>query len=141
MSQLTVQFDGREWQFDDDKFTLQQAIAMHYAYGFTLETYAAALQAADARALQCMYWLMLQQNGVIRPIKEVDADLVELVTAWGAAIDRELERLKAEEAAAAPPEPEVPTLPAGPASPESGSPTATTQAPRGRREVPAATGS
>lgn len=140
MTTLIVQWDGSEWQFDDDKFSLQQAIAIQLAYGFNLESYAAALQQADPRALQCMYWLMLQQAGVVMPIKEVDADIVELTTAWGDAMQRELDRAAAEKAAAEP-EPEVPTRPAGPPSPERPSLPDTTPTPPGPQEVAPGTGS
>lgn len=100
MPQVTVDYDGREWLFDMDKVSMQQAITIQLAWGFTLEDYQEALEKADARALQCLYWLMLQQNGIERVLKDLDADLVELTTAWKVAVEAEQARQAAEQAEA-----------------------------------------
>ena len=100
MPAVTVRYDGREWLFDMDKVGMQQAITIQLAWGFTLEDYQEALAKADPRALQCMYWLMLSQNGVQAVLKDLDADLVELTTAWKVAVEAEQARQDAETAEA-----------------------------------------
>jgi hypothetical protein len=82
---LRITFEGREWQYDEDAVSVQQAVAMHFAYGFTLADWSDAVPKLDPRAIQCVYWLMLQQNGIKKPLKECEFALVPFVIAYGEA--------------------------------------------------------
>lgn len=120
---MIIRFEGREWEFDLEKITLKQAVAMHLAYGFTLDGWLAACGETDPRALQCLWWLMLQQDGKVLAIKDADCPLISLAAAFADA-------QSAEE-----PEPEAdpttsPSSPLGAApSPAPVIPTATTPPP------------
>lgn len=79
---MKITFEGREWTLDLEAITLKQAIAIHLAYGFTLDGWIAACGNADPRAFQCLYWLMLQQDGQEKPIKDCDCTIVALGAAF-----------------------------------------------------------
>lgn len=128
---MIITWDGRTWDFDPEQMDIQQGIAIFLAWGFTLEGYEEAAEHADPRALQCMYWLMLQQNGIEKPIKECNFDLVPYFMAI-----QEAQAAEAASKAAAEPEPELgPTPPAGPPSPEPPTPPATTPPPPAPEEA------
>lgn len=130
---MRIKFEGREWDFDPESVTLKQGIAMHLAYGFNLDQWFEALSETDPRALQCLWWLILQQDGQVMPLKDADCSLIQLAAAFGDAQDEE-EAEEPEEADPTPPSP-----PAGPLSPGPSTPTATTPArPARRRPVPVA---
>jgi hypothetical protein len=125
---MIISFEGRDWVYDQEKISVQQGIAMFQAWGFTLETWEEALKATDPRAMQCLYWHMLAQNGVTKPLRECDFDMAEFAEALGNGADAER---AARAAARTPPPPEPaaepgPTLPAGPLSPGPPSPPDTT---------------
>ncbi len=128
---MKLSFDGREWEFSEDAITIQQAIAIHLAYGFTVAAWLDGMGRSDPRAWQCAYWLMLAQNGETRPLKDCDGPLVAFMSAYA----------EAQQEAQAVPEPEPdPTSPSGgQPSREHSSRPATTRQHHGRGE--AATGS
>jgi len=126
---LRITFEGREWDFDMEAITLKQAVAMHLAYGFTLDGWLKAVGETDPRALQCLWWLMLQQDGQVMPIKDADCPLIALSVAFADAQE--------EDGAEAEPGPDPtspPSPPGGPPSPEPDTPTATTRTPRARQQ-------
>jgi len=128
-----IEFEGRKWKYDEDKVTTKQGIEFFDAYGFTMLGWQRAILPADPRAMQCCYWLMLQQNGVTdRPLKECDFAVVDFIAAYQAAA-------KADEPAEAEPDPTgLPSSPTGSeGSAESATPTDTTLPPS---PPPAATG-
>ena len=118
---MKITFEGREWDFDLEAITLKQGVAMHLAYGFTLDAWFRALQETDPRALQCLWWLILQQDGQVMPIKDADCSLIDLSVAFGEAQDAEDGEGEEPEA-----DPTPPTPPDAPPSPGPGTPTATT---------------
>ena len=130
--EVTVRFQGREWQLNPEHVTVQQAIAIQLTYGFTVAGWLGALQDIDPRAMQCLYWLMLQQNGEIRAIKDCDFDLMEFGVAYADALGVDDDEPEPEES----PEP-VPTRPAGPPSPGRPTRPATTRARRAPEEAAA----
>lgn len=117
---MKIDFEGRAWEFSPDVVDVQQGIAIWLAYGMTLQDWEQGMEHADPRALQCTYWLMLQQNGVVKPIKDCNFAVGPFSVALLAAQEAE--------EAETPPEPEpVPTQPgATAASPEPSSQTTTT---------------
>jgi hypothetical protein len=126
---VKIQFEGRDWDLDLEAITLKQGIAMHLAYGFTLNGWLEAVGDSDPRALQCLYWLMLQQDGQIKPIKDVDCKVVALGAAFGEATDAAEAEQPAEDEAEADPTrmTSLTSSPPGPGSPAPVSPRATTR--------------
>jgi hypothetical protein len=125
---LRITFEGREWEFQTEAVTVKQAVAMHLAYGFTLDGWFTALAETDPRALQCLWWLMLQQDGQVVPIKDADCSLVQLAAAFADAQETEDQ---------AGPEPDPTSRPSpkeGPPSPEPATPADTTRTHRARPE-------
>jgi hypothetical protein len=129
---MNINFEGRTWKFDQDTITVKQGIAIHLAHGLTILDMLNGLKALDPRAIQADYWLMLQQNGITKPIADCDFDSLAFMAALGEATDAEAtEELAKAEAAAQAAAAEVPTSPppAGAASPTSATPTGTTPQP------------
>jgi hypothetical protein len=123
---LIIEFEGREWEYDEDAVSVQQAMAMHLAHGFTIKAWQQAIPELDPRAVQCCYWLMLQQNGVKKPLKDLDFAAVEFMSAY-------MKGLRADDAEDdEEPEPD-PTPPSPPEDPPSTGPSTPTDTTRGRR--------
>lgn len=108
---MRVTFEGREWEFDENAITLKQGIAVHLAHGLTLAEWMDGVRRLDARAIQASYWLMLQQNGVIKPIADCDCDAAEFLS-----VVLDARKARADERAAPEPEPVVPPVPTIPAA-------------------------
>lgn len=124
---MRLEFEGRTWEVDFESIDLKQGIAIHYAYGFTLNDLMNALEQADARALQCLYWLMLQQNGVIKPIQDCNCKIVDLADAFHVASEAQ-EAAEKEKAAAAARDAEPDPTPPSASPPPSPPPTETAEA-------------
>jgi hypothetical protein len=121
---VKIEFEGRTWEFDEDEVTVKQAMVLHLTYKMTLKDWIEGLGQVDQRALHFTYWLMLQQNGVVKPIADCDPKVIAFGVAFA----------EARQADSAEPEPEPdPTspLPADADPPSAGSafPTATTLTP------------
>ena len=84
---ITVHFEGRDWEFEDDRLTIAQAMVMHAEHGLTLRAWQDGIKELDPRAIACSYWLMLQQNGVVKPLREVDFEPVTFMTAYIEALE------------------------------------------------------
>lgn len=113
---MKITFEGRDWEFDESEITVKQGVAIHLAHGITIAQFSQGLIDMDARALQAGYWLMLQQNDVVKPIAACDFRAVAFAEAYanGRLADMEAEKAKqAEAAAAAAAVPVVPTIPGG----------------------------
>jgi hypothetical protein len=141
---VKIDFEGRTWEFSQETFTVRQGMAIFLAYGLTIRDLLEGVQRLDVRAIQCDYWLMLQQNGIEKPIKDCEFDVLAFMAAIGEARDAEEAAEAAaagakragEEAALVPTSP----LPDAPASPVPASPTATTPQPVAPMERPGASG-
>lgn len=133
---MKITFEGREWDFELEAITLKQGIAIHLAYGFTLDAWFGALKETDPRALQCLWWLILQQDGQVMPIADADCSLIDLSVAFA---DAQTEDEEGGEEAE--PDPTPPSPPAGPPSPGPSTPKATTRKPPARRRASAPTAS
>lgn len=86
---MKIVFEGREWELDLEAITLKQGVAMHLAYGYTLDAWLEAVGETDPRALQCLWWLMLQQDGQVIAIKDADCAIVKLAAAFADAQEEE----------------------------------------------------
>lgn len=123
MTILHIKFEGREWLWDTDiRLTVKQGIAMHLAHGMTVTDWLGGLKTGDARSWQCTYWLMLQKNGVIKPLADCDFELFDFMSAYGEARDRAKAAGELtdddDEDEADPTTPPPPSLPDVPPSPE-----------------------
>ena len=96
--ELTITFEGRDWEYDSDKLDVLPAMAFHSVHGLTVRAWIEGIQETDPRAFQCAYWLMLQQNGVEKPLKDLNFDLMAFMTAYAEAIVDAVERKKELEA-------------------------------------------
>lgn len=132
---MKIDFEGRTWKFSQETIGVKQGLAIHFAYGLTIKALLEGIQQLDVRAIQCDYWLMLQQNGIEKPIKDCEFDTLAFMAAMGEAREAEEAAENAAADAARDAEDRVgavgPTgpLPDGPPSPTSGTPTATTPQP------------
>ena len=124
---MRITFEGRDWELDLEAITLKQGVAMHMAYGFTVDGWLTALGDADPRALQVLYWLMLQQDGQHVAVKDADCRIVDLATAFA-------EITPEDEAEPDPTQPPQLSPPEGPPSPEPATPTAGTRPHHARQE-------
>lgn len=125
-SSITITWEGRDWDVDPEVLDVKQGIAIFLEHGLTLAGFYEGLENTDPRALQSLFWLMLQQGGQVTPISKCNFDVMKFLAAFGEA----QEKKKAADAAAKAAEPEpVPTLPAGPPSPEPPTPPGTTPQP------------
>lgn len=115
---MKVEFEGREWEFEpSDDLDVKQAMVLHLTHGMTISQYSKGFDDLDQRAYHFAYWLMLQQNGEVKPIAECNPKIVRFIEAVTNARVEEAARLKAEadakaaaEAAQAP-APELPPFP------------------------------
>lgn len=132
---MKINFEGREWEFDGDDIDVRQAMVLHMTYGMTLSAWSDGMTGVDQRAYHFAYWLMLQQNGVIKPIGECNPKIIAFALAYTEAVTAEDD--------AAEPDPTMPLPPPGQPdgeteSREPASQTTTTRPRRARQ--PAATG-
>ena len=109
--EFTITFEGRDWQYDEDHVPVMQAMAFHSVHGLTLRAWMEGIRELDPRAIQCAYWLMLQQNGERRPLKDLDFDAIGFMSAYAEGLQAESERKKALEAEKEP-DPTQDSLPA-----------------------------
>lgn len=109
---MKLEFEGRTWDFDPDDLDVRQASVLHLTHGMTIRAWSDGFAELDYRSYHFAYWLMLQQNGVIRPIADCNPKVVEFIVAYQEA-----------QAAAAEDEPEPDPTSEPPSGPQ-GEPTA-----------------
>jgi hypothetical protein len=113
--QVKIDFEGREWDFDPDRMDVRQATVLYMTYQLTIEQYGDGYDALDQRVYHFAYWLMLQQNGVVKPIAECNPQVIEFIAAVTKA--RVAADKADEEKAAAGPDPtQPPSSPTGSAA-------------------------
>lgn len=137
---MKVGFEGREWELDADDMDVRQAIVLHMTYGMTIAQYSDGFDALDQRTYHFAYWLMLQQNGTVKPIADCNPKIIEFIAAVTDARVAEGDRRKAEEEAKAAAEAERQPAPFPQDGPPSApaTPTATTPQNRARKPPPTA---
>jgi hypothetical protein len=122
---MIVNFQGREWSFDEDRVTVDQYREVKRKYGLTAKAQSEGVNEGDPDALTCLYWFMQTQSGQPDAIlsDKINFEVGPLYTAINDANVAEAQaqaaREKAELEAAAEKEAElarlVPTSPGGPA--------------------------
>lgn len=112
---MKIEFEGQTWELDTHAVTLKQGVAIHLAYGMTINDYIKGLGVLDSRAYHVAYWLMRQQAGEKIALADADCPMIafmDAVTEAKPSTDAEQRRVDearaAEQAQAAP---EVPTSP------------------------------
>lgn len=69
---------GTEYEFDQNKLALIEAIAIKKAIGLTVKSFQEGLQEMDPEALQAMVWLARKRAGEAIRLQDVDFDVVAL---------------------------------------------------------------
>lgn len=130
---MIVRFEGREFEFDTDKITVDEWRELKRKYKMTPKVFQDAINEADPDASTFAYWVMIRGAGQPNAIlgDNLKPDIIKLNHALMAAIDVEEKQEAADEKAALAAAAEtaaaaVPTLPAVPPSPEPPSPPDTT---------------
>jgi hypothetical protein len=91
---MKVEFGERVYQVDTDDITLSQAMVITGRMGGNLKSWGAALSEGPDNdkwltAVQCLYWLTLQQDGERVAIGDVDFPVLKFAAAFAAAEERE----------------------------------------------------
>jgi hypothetical protein len=137
---VEISFEGRTWQFDPDDIDVRQATVLYMTYQLTIMQYNEGFDVLDQRVYHFAYWLMLQQNGVVKPIADCNPKVIDFMAAVTEARVAEAKAAEAE-AQAAEPDPTQPPPPDGPqdeptASRASATRRAMTRPHRDQREAP-----
>jgi hypothetical protein len=141
---VEFEFDGRQRSVDIDAVTLEQAFVIKDSttcgeapHGMNLKQFAEGVNEANPFALRCVYWLMLQQEGTVCPIRGLEFPIVQFQNAFVTAIKEMDEADKAREAAEAEADDDEPVpVPTAAPSPERNSRPTTTR--RSTQHAPAA---
>lgn len=70
--------DGTEYEFDQNKLALAEAIAIKKVTGLTVVGFQSGLKEMDPEALQAMVWLAKRRAGMATRLQDVDFDVVDL---------------------------------------------------------------
>jgi hypothetical protein len=140
---VKITFEGRDWEYDEDEVDTKQATVLYMVYKMTLHDWIAGVAKVDQRSLHFTYWLMLQQNGVVKPIADCNPKPIAFAVAYGEAREvanaEEEARAAAEAEAAAVAVPTIPSLPGGPLSSVPAIPTDMTPQHPAQVPIPSAT--
>lgn len=142
---MKINFEGRDWEFDEDLIDVKQATVLYLTYHMTLKDWIAGIGQVDQRALHFTYWLMRAQNGIVEPIADCNPKIISFAAAYGEARDavakaEEAAKKAAEAEAAAVAVPTIPSPPGVPASSGPATPTAMIPQPLAQAPVPPTTG-
>ena len=96
MTQVLIDWDGREWAVDPEEVTLAQAFVIKdttkddasWPAGRALQPWLAGVGYGDPACLRGLYWLMLQQDGQQTPIHGLEFPVLKYHTAWQLASTR-----------------------------------------------------
>ena len=78
---MQIEFEGRTWEFDPDDLDVKQATVLYVTYQMTIMQYSQGFDVLDQRAYHFAYWLMLQQNGVVKPIADCNPKIIGFIAA------------------------------------------------------------
>lgn len=71
--------NGTEYEYDQDKLPLTEAIAVKKATGLTVNAYMRGLTGMDPEALQAMVWLAKQRAGEAVRFVDIEFDVLALI--------------------------------------------------------------
>lgn len=95
---MHLNYEGKEYDFDLEEVTVQQARTIKTSCGLTLLGLENGLEQGDPDALRAVFWLMLCQNGERVDIDRADFKIVKFARAIDAAALAEAEAAKAKTA-------------------------------------------
>lgn len=106
---MKIEYDGETYEFDDQDVTLKQAMVVQMHTGLSIAAWQNSLDVEDGgdpgpewlKSVQCLYWLVMAQNGITVPIADADFKVAKFLGAYSDAVKAE--------AAAKPPEQPDPT--------------------------------
>jgi hypothetical protein len=79
---MKLDFEGRTWSVDIDDLSVKQALAITSHSGGTLTAWEKSLAEVESPnwlpAMECLYWLMLAQNGDTTSARPGDTDFAVL---------------------------------------------------------------
>jgi hypothetical protein len=83
---LKIGWEGRTWEIDTAEVTLKQAMVIQARMGTSINGWAKALLEADGdkwlTAMECLYWLMLAQDGQQVPVADLDFPVLKYANAF-----------------------------------------------------------
>ena len=71
--------DGTDYEFDDNKLALKEAIAVKQETGLGVRLFQFGINMSEPEALQAMVWLAMKRSGTAVRFADVDFDCVELL--------------------------------------------------------------
>jgi hypothetical protein len=108
---VLIHFQGRNYTWDEEKITLNQAYVIKANTGHTIRAWLEAIQELDPHAIAHMWWIILAQNGETRNVADLgEVPFIALMAAIGESA--EAEEKAQQTAAAAGPTPPAPASPA-----------------------------
>lgn len=80
---MIISYDGRQYPFDMDEVTIQQALKIEKFMGCSFDEWGKKLQAGDLQARQALGWLILHpagrdEAGLVKAIEDTDFKMVAL---------------------------------------------------------------
>jgi hypothetical protein len=83
---MKIEFEGRTWEVETGDLTVQQAMVITSYLGTSLNGWQTAMTDPESphwlKAIQCLYWLMLAQDGQNVPVADTDFALVKFADAF-----------------------------------------------------------
>lgn len=80
-----MKWDGKTYDWDPEDITVQQAIVIKLAFGWTLTEWQEACSKVDPHAFQALYWLMRVQGGESCRLEDQDFSIKKFSEAFEAA--------------------------------------------------------
>jgi len=90
---MKIDFEGRAWQFEMDEVTVKQGEVIAAYTGLSLSAWYRSLLDPDSlgwlKSMQCLYWLIREQNGEGIPLESADFAPLKLMAAFNDAAGAE----------------------------------------------------
>ncbi|MGH3693235.1 MAG: hypothetical protein ACRDRX_04415 [Pseudonocardiaceae bacterium] len=76
---IVFTIDGDEYRFDDDKLSVEEAIAVEDATGMGVRMFHIGITMSSAKALKCLVWLAKKRAGQAVRLDDVTFDCMDLL--------------------------------------------------------------
>jgi hypothetical protein len=76
---IVFSIEGTEYEFDDNKLGLDDAIAIEDAFGMTVRGFLIGISMSSGKALKAMVWLAKKRAGEAVRLQDVTFDCVDLL--------------------------------------------------------------
>jgi len=91
---VKIEFEGRAWQFEMDEITVRQGESIAAYTGLSLSAWYRSLLDPDSlswmKSMQCLYWLIREQNGESIALESADFAPLKLMAAFNDAAAAEV---------------------------------------------------